>query len=89
MTGAGFQWLGIAIMTVEHEVISSGRTRDRVMRLLANNETQREKAVGRMTRTGIRVARAQQAMAQAKAVEQRKTEFAQSIAEANAKGVTP
>ena len=59
MTAAAFEWLGLAIMMVEYECARSGRPRQRVMRMFANNETQRDKALRRVLDAAQRVREAQ------------------------------
>lgn len=89
MSSAAWEWLGMAISMVEHEVLNSGRSHDRVRRMFWHNREQFDKGFKRMVTTVTRIRQREQAMARAKAAEQRETEIAQSIAEANAKGVTP
>lgn len=87
MNAEAFRSLGLAILTVDHETINSGRPRARVMRMLANNETQRNKAVSRTIRTAIHFEQKHRAETEARVMQQRNAELAQSIAEANAKAV--
>jgi len=61
MTAASFEWLGLAIVMVAHEVARSGRPEARVRRMYANNERLRDKGL-RRTLNGIdRMHRAEKA----------------------------